>query len=92
MYMPYLTTQHKGEERRIEGKKIEENEFENNFEVAKCIGCTYVYVTRTYIQSKYERESRRRKKNNFFLLTNKTEVDDDGFINSKEIYIQIRKT
>lgn len=27
----------------------------------------------------------------FFILTNKTEVDD-GFINSKEIYIQIRKT
>lgn len=31
------------------------------------------------------------EKNTFFLLTNKAEVDD-GFINSKEIYIQIRKT
>lgn len=54
---------HNTKTKRIE-KKIEENEFENNFEVAKCIGC--MYIIKTYIQSKYERESRR-EKNIFFI-------------------------
>lgn len=53
-----------------------------------------MYIIRTYYiynQNMNENLEEEKKFFLFFPLTNKTEVVD-GFINSKEIYIQIRKT